>query len=120
MKKRLTAIAVFSALQLAQLAQLAYAADISNGRTLVERNNCAACHGANFNQPISPDYPKLGGQHADYLYFSMRAYQIADSNPLVGRNHPIMQVQVQNLSQSDLLDIAAYIESLPGDLTQKR
>lgn len=119
MKKYLAAVLALSALQFTQLVPT-HAADITNGKVLAERNNCAACHGADFNQPISPDYPKLAGQHADYLYFSMRAYQMGNGNQLVGRNHQIMQVQVQSLSQSDLRDISAYIESLPSDLVQKR
>ena len=41
------------------------------------KGNCASCHGANFNTPIDPSYPKLAGQHADYLYVALKAYQIA-------------------------------------------
>ena len=28
---------------------------------------CVACHGANFSTPLDPAYPRLAGQHADYL-----------------------------------------------------
>jgi len=95
-----------------------HGAAITRGRMLVERNNCAACHGENYNQPTNPDYPKLAGQHGDYLYIAMRAYQT--SNPLLGRRHPVMEAQLQNLSQYDLHDIAAYFESLPDGLIQKQ
>src|ERR1700712_1877365 len=34
---------------------------------LLKKGNCASCHGANFSTPIDPTYPKIAGQHADYL-----------------------------------------------------
>ena len=34
---------------------------------LLTKGACASCHGANFTKPIDPAYPKLAGQHADYL-----------------------------------------------------
>ncbi|MGI4815091.1 MAG: c-type cytochrome [Janthinobacterium lividum] len=97
------------------------AADASNGQAIVERTNCAACHGAGLNKPISAEYPKLAGQYEDYVYFALRAYQAGgSSSPLFGRNNAIMSAQVQNLSEDDLRDIAAYVQSLPGDLVQKK
>ncbi len=98
----------------------AHAASIDNGKALVESHNCAACHGAKFTNPVSNEYPKLAGQHADYLYFALRAYQAGTGNPNFGRNNPIMQAQVQSLSLSDMKDIGAYLESLPGDLVDKK
>jgi cytochrome c553 len=101
-------------------ANLAHAADAGNGKVLADSHNCAACHGVNLNKPVSPEYPKLAGQHADYIYWSLRQYQMGTGNPHLGRNNPIMQAQVQSLSQGDMKDIAAYIESLSGDLVQKK
>jgi cytochrome c553 len=98
----------------------AHAASIENGKALVESHNCAACHGAKFTNPVSNEYPKLAGQHADYLYWALRAYQTGTGNPNFGRNNAIMQAQVQSLSLSDMKDIAAYLESLPGDLVDKK
>ncbi|WP_027803221.1 c-type cytochrome [Paraburkholderia dilworthii] len=101
-------------------AGVAHAADAGNGKVLSESHNCAACHGANLNKPVSPEYPKLAGQHSDYVYWALRQYQMGNGNPHMGRNNAIMQAQVQSLSQSDMKDIAAYIESLNGDLVQKK
>jgi cytochrome c553 len=56
---------------------------------LLTKGNCASCHGANFNKPIDPSYPKIAGQHADYLYVALKAYQ-TDGNPQVGRGNAIM------------------------------
>jgi cytochrome c553 len=99
---------------------VAHAADASNGKVLADSHNCAACHGPNLNKPVSPEYPKLAGQHADYVYWALRQYQMGTGNPHLGRNNPIMQAQVQSLSQGDMKDIAAYIESINGDLVQKK
>ncbi|MEX3938781.1 cytochrome c [Paraburkholderia sp. BR10937] len=98
----------------------AHAADAANGKALADSHNCAACHGPGLNKPVSPEYPKLAGQHADYIYWALRQYQMGTSNPHLGRNNPIMQAQVQSLSQRDMKDLAAYIESLGGDLVNKK
>ena len=119
LKTTCTAAALIGALG-ALAMQPAHAADASNGKVLTEAHNCAACHGPNLNKPVSADYPKLAGQHADYLYWALRQYQMGSGNPHFGRNNAIMAAQVQSLSQSDLKDISAYIESLDGDLVVKK
>ena len=35
----------------------AHAASIDKGRVIVEKANCASCHGAGLNAPILPAYP---------------------------------------------------------------
>jgi len=110
----------------------ATAADIAAGKALVEKGNCAACHGADLKSPISPDYPKLAGQHASYLFHALAAYQVTN-NPVVGRSNAIMAGQVnanpaatdkagkpRPFTHKELQDIAAYIESLPGDFVLKK
>lgn len=82
---------------------------------LLNRANCASCHGANYNQPIAPNYPKIAGQHADYLFVALRAYQI-DNNPLVGRANPIMSGMARQYTPAELREMAEYLGSLPGDL----
>ncbi|MBC8748010.1 cytochrome c553 [Paraburkholderia sp. WC7.3g] len=101
-------------------ANAAHAADAGNGKVLSDSHNCAACHGVNLNKPVSPEYPKLAGQHSDYVFWALRQYQMGTGNPHLGRNNAIMQAQVQSLSLSDMKDIAAYVESLEGDLVQKK
>jgi cytochrome c553 len=82
---------------------------------LLARGACASCHGANYNQPIDGSYPKIAGQHADYLYVSLRAYKI-QNNPQVGRNNAIMGATVAQFSNAELKAMADYLGSLPGDL----
>ena len=93
---------------------LASAADVSKGEALAKKYNCASCHGADYNKPIDPSYPKLAGQHAEYLAHALRTYKRgAGAN---GRANPIMAGQVQPLSNQDMADIGAYLASLPSQL----
>ena len=82
---------------------------------LLKKANCASCHGENFDSPVSPTYPKIAGQHADYLYVALKAYQI-DGNPQVGRKNPIMGGMARQYTHAELKELAAYIGSLPGSL----
>jgi cytochrome c553 len=82
---------------------------------LLTQANCASCHGSNFSAPIDPSYPKLAGQHADYLFAALKAYQ-TDHNPLMGRNNAIMMGMARPFTHPEIKAIAAYLGSLPGDL----
>ncbi|QGZ39711.1 cytochrome c553 [Pseudoduganella flava] len=88
--------------------------NVNNGKALAEKYNCASCHGKDFNSPIAPDYPKLAGQHKDYLAHALTAYKRGDGPN--GRNNAIMTGQVKPLSNQDIADLAAYLHSLPGTL----
>jgi cytochrome c553 len=87
----------------------------ANVAELLKKGNCASCHGANFNTPIDPSYPKLAGQHGDYLYVALREYQV-DKNPLVGRNNAIMQGMARPFTPAESKILANYFASLPGEL----
>lgn len=102
------------------LVNVANAANKEKGQVLVEKANCASCHGAGLNAPILPAYPKLAGQYADYLYYALKAYKVGNSNAQFGRNNAVMGSQVQNFSDADLQDMAAYISSLPGNFVVKK
>lgn len=91
-------------------------ADAAAAKALAERAGCPACHGANFNKPTDPGYPKLAGQHGDYLYYALKGYQSGD-RALVGRGNPIMAGMVKQLSSQELQTLARYLEGLAGDLT---
>ena len=86
---------------------------------LLTKGNCTSCHGADFNKPIAGNYPRLAGQHGDYLYASLRAYG-TEGNPQVGRANAIMSGQVKAFTRAELKQIADYIASLPGDLKTVR
>ena len=82
---------------------------------LLKKGNCASCHGANFSTPIDPTYPKLAGQHADYLFIALKEYQ-TDKNPQVGRNNAIMMGMAKPFTQAEAKQLAAYFATLPGEL----
>lgn len=89
--------------------------NVEAGKEAVAKFGCAACHGADFNSPIDPSYPKLAGQHADYIEHALTAYQRGGDGPN-GRSNAIMGGQAKPLSDQNKKDIAAYIHSLPGSL----
>lgn len=84
-------------------------------QALLTKGACVSCHGEGLNKPIDASYPKLAGQHADYLFISMRAYQV-ERNALIGRSNAIMGNQARMFTQAELKQLAAYIATLPGDL----
>ncbi|PWF45490.1 c-type cytochrome [Massilia glaciei] len=92
--------------------------NITKGAELAKKYNCAACHGADYSSPIDPSYPKLAGQHANYLEHALVSYKRSDGS--FGRNNAIMAGQVANLSRKDMADLAAYLHSLPSQLVIKR
>ncbi|HEY9239631.1 MAG TPA: c-type cytochrome [Burkholderiaceae bacterium] len=94
----------------------------ANVAELLKKGNCASCHGADYNSPIDPTYPKLAGQHGDYLYAALREYQV-EKNPLVGRNNAIMVGMARQFTHAEAKVLANYFAKLPGDLktvTQSR
>ena len=71
---------------------------------------CAACHGMDGN-PASSQYPKLAGQHEDYI---TRQVEMFKSHK---RDSAVMMGFVMSLSAQDMHDIGAYFSSkasLPG------
>jgi cytochrome c553 len=91
----------------------ASSADLAAGEKIANER-CAACHGKDGNTPIDPSYPRISGQHEDYLVQAMRAYKQDD------RKNPIMGAQAKMLSRDDILNLSAYYAQLPGMLTHDR
>lgn len=83
---------------------------------LIEKGACASCHGANFSKPIDPSYPKIAGQHADYLYVALKAYTV-EGNKVVGRNNAIMGGIAKQFSHTEMKAISKYLSSLDSELT---
>ncbi len=82
---------------------------------LVTKGGCVSCHGDNFSKPIDPSYPKISGQHADYLYFALKAYKTTDKE-VIGRSNAVMAGVAKQFSNDELRVLADYVGSLPGDL----
>ena len=73
---------------------------------------CAACHGLEGNSATG-DFPRLAGQHYDYLVKTLNEYKVGK------RKNAIMAPQVANLSQRDMEDLAAYYSHQQGLVTRK-
>ncbi len=84
-------------------------------QALLAKANCSSCHGANYSKPIDPSYPKLGGQHADYLLVALKSYKV-QNNAKVGRNNAIMAGMAKQYTNAELKLMANYLSSLDGDL----
>ena len=82
---------------------------------LLTKAGCVSCHGSNFSKPIDPAYPKIAGQHADYLYFALMSYK-TEGKPLIGRANPIMGAMAKQFSNEELHLLAEYVGSLDSEL----
>lgn len=70
---------------------------------------CAACHGVDGNS-VAPNFPKLAGQHANYLAKQLAEYKSGD------RQNATMNGLAAALSEQDMADLAAYYASLKGSV----
>jgi cytochrome c553 len=73
---------------------------------------CAACHGPDGNSTAA-DFPRLAGQHYDYLLQTLKDYKSG------ARKNAIMAPQVANLTQRDMEDLAAFYSHQQGLVTRK-
>jgi len=104
--------ALLSAIAFAPLLS-AHAADLSGAKEKAEQV-CAACHGKEGNAPVDPSYPRLAGQHQDYLRQALLDYR-SDS-----RKNAIMGAQAKALTKKEVADLAAYYASMPGQLVVRK
>lgn len=93
---------LFTALLVLGVANQAMAADAAAGKSLATA--CGACHGADGNSP-APNFPKLAGQNTKYLIKQMKDIKSG------ARQVPVMAGQLDNLSDAQMADIAAYFSS---------
>lgn len=75
------------------------AGDVEAGKA--KSASCAACHGADGNS-VNPEWPKLAGQHEDYLLKQLNYFYGGE------RENATMKGMVQGLSETDMENLAAY------------
>lgn len=68
---------------------------------------CAACHGPDGNS-TAPNFPRLAGQHEDYLKIALHRYKTKE------RVNAIMNGQAASLTDKEIADLAAYFASQKG------
>ena len=82
---------------------------------LLQKGACVSCHGDNFAKPIDPSYPKIAGQHADYLFVALKSYKV-EKNANLGRSNAIMGGIAKQFTNAELKALSGYISGLDGDL----
>ena len=67
---------------------------------------CSGCHGPDGSGNDLAAYPRISGQHAEYLIQQLRKYKTAE------RKNPMMNTIASRLQDSEIIMIANYIQAL--------
>ena len=82
---------------------------------LIQKGGCTSCHGDSFSKPIDTSYPKIAGQHADYLFVALKSYK-SEGHATWGRANGVMGGIAKQYSNAELKELANYLSKLPGEL----
>ena len=82
---------------------------------LVAKGACTSCHGPNLNKPMVPGYPKIAGQHKDYVFVALKSYK-TENQATWGRNNGVMGGVAKQFSLAELKELAAWVSQQPGEL----
>jgi cytochrome c553 len=83
--------------------------DVARGQAIATQV-CAACHAADGNS-AGAAFPKLAGQHAEYIVKQLKDYKTQPGAKAPARNNPIMAGIAGALNEQDMINVAAYFES---------
>ncbi|MCF5936162.1 c-type cytochrome, partial [Xanthomonas perforans] len=73
---------------------------------------CMACHGPSGGGNPGPAYPRLGGQHADYVARRLKEYQAGTTQE---RNPALFNIMAQvahPLTEQEIQALASYLQGL--------
>ncbi|MEO7337931.1 MAG: c-type cytochrome [Caldimonas sp.] len=91
------------------------AARLASGKTIFETGvadkgvpACAGCHGAKGEGNAA--FPRLSGQHAEYLVKQLVVFQRTEERP----EGVVMKVVAHELTRQNIDDVATYLQALPG------
>ena len=101
-------VVIFSGLALIGMTS---AADMAAGAAKA-KEVCSACHGADGNS-ADATFPRLAGQHTDYIAKALRDYKSGD------RNNAIMKGFAATLSKTDIENLAAHFSAQTSVLRSK-
>jgi cytochrome c553 len=104
--KQVCTLAVLGGM-LSALAAPAIAADARAGRQKVVV--CQACHGLD-GLSKNPEAPNLAGQVEAYLVKALKDYSSGE------RKHETMNIVAKDLSEEDIVNVAAYYGSIQVDV----
>lgn len=69
---------------------------------------CSSCHGPQGRGQAA--FPRIAGQHADYLVKQLLVFQRTDERP----EGSVMKTVAHELSRDNIGDVAAYLQALPN------
>lgn len=69
---------------------------------------CASCHGAT-GAGMPSQFPRLGGQHADYVVAQLKAFNTGER---ANDNAKVMRMIAAKMSEADMVAVADYIQGL--------
>lgn len=105
----LFASTLFSAVAFANGPAPAVKVDLAKGEQIFSQQ-CVSCHGAEGNSAAAI-YPKLAGQHADYLVKQLSNFKPAKEGEKPLRENAVMAGFAAMLSPEDMRNVSAYLES---------
>ena len=82
---------------------------------LLQKGACVSCHGDNFSKPVDPSYPKIAGQHKDFLFVALKSYK-TENMATWGRSNGVMGGIAKQFSNAELKALATYVGSQEGEL----
>ncbi len=94
---------IASLLALASTGAVQAAGDVEAGK--VKSAVCAACHGADGNSGANPLWPKLAGQHPEYIVKQLHDFKAQK------RTDGTMSPMATPLTDKEIEDLAAYFSS---------
>lgn len=106
--RTIAASLILAALVIASTTGPALAAGGDFRRGLEKSQVCQSCHGRTGNESLQPSYPKLAGQHEDYLVHALESYRNGS------RQNAVMAGFAGNLSDQDIADLAAWYSRQEG------
>lgn len=69
---------------------------------------CASCHGAQ-GQGIPVQFPRLAGQHGDYVYAQLNAFRVGERNNDAAR---MMRTIAEKMTDADMKAVSAYVQGM--------
>lgn len=77
-----------------------------DGAQLYQTKVCFSCHGPDGRSPIMPIYPKVAGQHADYIYNQLQDIKSGARN---SGQAAVMMGIMANVSDEEMQAIAGWL-----------
>ena len=69
---------------------------------------CASCHGAEGQGQAA--FPRIAGQHADYLIKQLQGFQRTDDRPAGA----VMKTVAHNLTRENIVNVADFLQAMPN------